>query len=112
MPQQQPKEAQPPVESELFQSKVYNNFKNSAIGTETGSYAQLSELSCLNFGGAGNVDGKYFNPRPSWVFGMRIEDVKEPLRCIVSAGEKAANEKLLYFVGRVAIVYYIKLACQ
>lgn len=55
---------------------------------------------------------RYFNPQLQWVFGMRIEDIKEPMRCVVNTGERAANEKLLYFVGRVAIIYYIKLATQ
>ena len=34
------------------------------------------------------------------------------MRCVVGEGEKAANEKLLYFVGRAAVVYYPRLAEQ
>jgi WD40 repeat protein len=53
-----------------------------------------------------------FNPKMKWVYGIRTEDVSEPVKCITSCNDKAANEKLIYFIGKVAVVYYPKLSMQ
>lgn len=46
----------------------------------------------------------------NWVYGFRGKDVRRPLAAIkVNTGEKARNEKLLFFTACVVIIYYPKL---
>lgn len=59
------------------------------------------------------------NPNPSdvqcqisWVYGFRCEDVHQPIGFFRQVGEKAASEKIIYYTGCVAIVYYPKLYIQ
>lgn len=75
-PQVQPQEPRLHIEPSLFESKSYNGFKNCELQIERTKLQPLAKLASVQFGGSNKQDVQYFNPRPKWVFGIRIEDIR------------------------------------
>lgn len=98
--------------SSLLSSKVYLTLDNSTTQTPSAHhYAKQEEFmletqKLFRFEEEGELEMKGFdiNPSPSWIYGIRFEDVKQFMDYSCSYGE----ELIFYFIGKAAIIYNVR----
>ena len=80
---------------ELFIDQKYlNNLRNDSILVEEGPSEER------------------FHPTMKWIYGIRIDDIREPMHYLQLRNQKAANDQLLYICGNNVVIFFPKLNTQ
>ena len=53
-----------------------------------------------------------FNPTMKWIYGIRIDDIRQPIHYLQLRNQKAANDQLLYICGNNVVIFFPKLNTQ
>ena len=72
----------------------------------------LADLKSDNILVEGGSPSEEFNPTMQWIYGIRIDDIREPIHYLQLSSQKAANEQLLYICGNNVVIFFPKLNTQ